>query len=125
MEIEALDHLVITTRNLPACLAFYTGVLGMLHEEEGGRHSLRFGRQKFNLHTYPGEFQPAASLPTPGSLDLCLLVKGDIHAVYKELEARGCAIAAGIVERHGAAGVLDSIYVYDPDGNLVELAALR
>ncbi len=125
MEIRAVDHLVITTKDLAQCLAFYTGVLGMRHEAVHGRHSLHFGRQKINIHTYPGEFQPAATAPTAGSLDLCLLVSGEIGAVQKELQAKGCPIAAGVVERHGAAGVLDSVYVYDPDGNLVELAVPR
>ena len=121
MQIKAVDHLVITTGDLEACLAFYCGVLGMEHAEAKGRHALRFGAQ-INIHTRAGEFQPAALNPTRGSQDFCLIVEGDIEAVKEELEARGCPIVEGIVERAGALGPIRSVYLRDPDGNLVELA---
>lgn len=68
MELKALDHLVLTTQNLDACLHFYIDILGMRHIEQNGRHALAFGCQKINIHTQKGEFQPAAAVPTYGAL---------------------------------------------------------
>ncbi len=121
MNIQRIDHVVITTQDLAKCLAFYEGVLGMEHREMNGRHALHFGRTKFNIHTVKGEFQPAARYPTYGSLDLCLIVEGTIEGVRRELEAKGMPVELGIVERTGAEGRIDSIYLRDPDGNLVEI----
>ena len=78
MELKALDHLVLTTQNLDACLHFYVDILGMRHIEQNGRHALAFGYQKINIHTQKGEFQPAAAVPTYGSLDLCILTQTPI-----------------------------------------------
>lgn len=112
--IRSLDHLVLTVRDLEASIAFY-GRLGMRHEEFApGRHALRFGTQKLNLHVAEHELEPHAAHPTPGSADLCFLVD---HLDLDELE-----IELGPVEREGAAGRLRSVYVRDPDGNLVELS---
>ena len=114
--------MVITTEDLEACLAFYCGALGMEHVEARGRHALRFGVQKLNIHTRKGEFQPAALNPQYGSQDFCLIVEGDLEAVKVELEAKGYPAVEGIVERTGALGPIRSLYLRDPDGNLVELA---
>ena len=69
MELKALDHLVLTTQNLDACLHFYVDILGMRHIEQNGRHALACGCQKINIHTHKGEFLPAAAVPTYGSRD--------------------------------------------------------
>lgn len=121
MELKGLDHLVITTKNLAACLGFYRDILGMEAVEKDGRWSLFFGGQKFNIHTRPAEFLPAAAYPLPGSLDLCLRVAGDIEAARAELLARGAVLVQDICTRHGARGEMQSLYLRDPDGNLVEL----
>jgi catechol 2,3-dioxygenase-like lactoylglutathione lyase family enzyme len=114
MRIEALDHLVLTVRDLDATVAFYER-LGMRHVVfDDGRHALAFGSQKLNLHVAGHEFEPKAARPTPGSADLCFLVD--------ELDAAGLDVIEGPVERTGAAGRLRSVYVVDPDGNLVELS---
>lgn len=121
MKATGLDHIVLTTADLKACLAFYEGLLGMRAEEKDGRFSLFFGTQKFNIHTRPAEFLPAAAYPLAGSLDLCLAAEGDAEAAYEALAAKGAPLVSGVVTRHGARGPMKSIYLRDPDGNLVEL----
>ena len=125
MKIDRLDHLVLTTGDLTACLGFYVDLLGMELDEGGGRYAVKFGRQKFNIHTRPAEFHPAARVPTPGSADLCLIAQGTIEDVKAELEAKGAVIEEGVVPRTGAEGPIDSVYLRDPDGNLVELSVYR
>ena len=125
MELKALDHLVLTTQNLDACLHFYVDILGMRHIEQNGRYALAFGYQKINIHTQKGEFQPAAAVPTYGSLDLCILTQTPLPQVRDELLEKGWPILKGIVERPGALGKMDSLYLRDPDGNLVELSHYR
>lgn len=121
MKLTGLDHLVITTKSLTACLAFYRDLLGMEAVERDGRWSLLFGGQKINIHTRPAEFLPAAAYPLPGSLDLCLRAAGSIEAARAELLARGAVLEQDICTRHGARGEMQSLYLRDPDGNLVEL----
>jgi len=121
--IAGLDHLVITTRRLDACIAFYAGVLGMRLETFGaGRKALRFGDQKFNLHDASTATDAYAAAPTPGSLDFCLLCDGPLDAVIATLQAKGVPIELGPVRRTGARFPIRSIYLRDPDGNLVEIA---
>lgn len=122
MRIEALDHLVLTVADLDETVSFYCGVLGM--EEVvfgGGRRALRFGAQKINLHKAGAEFSPAAKRPTPGSADLCFLVSSLEDAMARLADAH-VAIEEGPVSRTGALSPLRSVYVRDPDGNLVELS---
>ncbi len=121
MNITALDHFVLTTSNLQKCLDFYAGLLGLRAEERDGRHALFFGSQKINIHTRPAEFLPAAAYPLAGSVDLCFAAEGDAEAAYEELRAKDAPIVSDIVIRHGARGRMKSIYLRDPDGNLVEL----
>ena len=125
MELKALDHLVLTTQNLDACLHFYIDILGMRHIEQNGRHALAFGYQKINIHTQKGEFQPAAAVPTYGSLDLCILTQTPLPQVRDALLEQGWPLLEGRVERTGALGKMDSLYLRDPDGNLVELSHYR
>lgn len=121
MHISHIDHLVITTGNLDACLRFYADLLGMTHTDQDGRHSLTFGSCKINIHTHAGEFQPAAATPTSGSLDFCLIVDNLLEARCKIMET-GYPLTQDLVTRHGACGTMQSIYLRDPDGNLVELS---
>lgn len=101
MNIKNLDHLVITTRNLDSCLHFYVKILGMACDRSNGRYAVRFGNQKFNIHTKKAEFLPAAAHPTCGSLDLCLVVDGDLDSVKREIERKGYSIEEVPVARHG------------------------
>ena len=125
MRISAMDHFVLTTQNIEACLRFYMETLGMEKRETNGRLSLWFGVQKINIHTRPAEFMPAAEHPVPGSLDLCFEIEDDIEAVLAELKSKNAPLVTGIVERNGAKGKMRSVYLRDPDGNLIELASYR
>lgn len=123
LTVRALDHLVLTVRDVAATTAFYTRVLGMQARLFGeGRTALHFGRQKINLHPAGREIAPHASTPRPGSADLCFLTDLPLKAVLAHLQACQVAVEVGPVRRTGAAGPLESVYVRDPDGNLVELA---
>lgn len=121
--IERLDHLVLTVADIERTCAFYAGILGMTVETFGqDRKALRFGGQKINLHEAGHEFEPKAQKPTPGSGDLCFLTETPMAAVIAHLDRSGITIEVGPVEREGAAGRLVSVYVRDPDGNLIEIA---
>ncbi len=121
--IDRLDHLVLTTADVSACVDFYTRVLGMRLVNFGaGRQALHFGRQKINLHERGREFEPKAHLPVPGALDLCFIVGQPLEAVMAHVQGCGWPIVDGPVERTGANGRIRSIYLRDPDLNLIELA---
>lgn len=122
MRLDRLDHLVLTVADIEMTIAFYTRVLGMRAETFEGRHALHFGRQKINLHEAGREFEPKARHPTPGSGDLCFIADGTLEAVVAHLEACHIAIEEGPVARTGALGHMRSIYLRDPDRNLVEIA---
>lgn len=123
MRIDHLDHLVLTVADVDATVAFYTRVLGMEAVEfGGGRRALAFGPSKINLHGAGREFEPKAERPTPGSADLCLITLDPIEQVRHELAEAGVAVEEGPVERTGARGPLLSVYLRDPDGNLVEIS---
>lgn len=121
--IDHLDHLVLTTTDEAACVAFYVGLLGMQLETFGqGRKALRFGQQKINLHVRGAEFEPKAHLPVPGALDLCFIASEPLDAVTATLTARGARIIEGPVARTGACYPIRSIYLRDPDLNLIEIS---
>ena len=128
--IDRLDHLVLTTADEAACVDFYTRVLGMALETFVGgtppvaRKAFRFGAQKINLHVKGSEFEPKAHLPMPGSLDLCFLASLPLTEVMDRLERAKWPIVEGPVLRTGATQKIRSIYVRDPDLNLIEISEL-
>jgi catechol 2,3-dioxygenase-like lactoylglutathione lyase family enzyme len=123
MRVSRLDHLVLTVRSLEAACEFYARGLGMrVVTFEGGRRALAFGQQKINLHEAASPFEPKAARPTPGSADLCVLTDVPLRRVQEHLAACGIAIVEGPVRRAGAVGPLDSLYIRDPDGNLIEVS---
>jgi catechol 2,3-dioxygenase-like lactoylglutathione lyase family enzyme len=122
VRIASIDHFVLTVADPEATVAFYER-LGMRREDfEDGRIALRFGEQKINLHQAGRTLQPHARRPTPGSADVCLLVEGTLDAVERELEMAGVVFELGPVQRTGATSPIRSLYLRDPDGNLVELS---
>jgi catechol 2,3-dioxygenase-like lactoylglutathione lyase family enzyme len=120
--IDHLDHLVLTVANIDATTAFYTSALGMELITFNDRKALRFGEQKINLHQAGNEFEPKAVHPTPGSADLCFITKTSLEEVIAHLASGQFAIELGPVERTGAVGKMRSVYLRDPDSNLIELS---
>lgn len=123
--IGHLDHLVLTAIDSEATTHFYTKVLGMRLETFGnGRLAFCFGNQKINLHVRGREFEPKAHLPVPGALDLCFIASGSLDVVIKHLKQLEWPIIEGPVMRTGATGPIRSIYLRDPDLNLIEISEL-
>ena len=123
--IDYLDHLVLTVASLDATTAWYRDVLGMRVETFGeGRTALVFGGEKINLHEAGSEFEPKAARPTPGSADLCFVAGTPLDEVIAHLDALDVAIEEGPVKRTGASGPILSVYVRDPDQNLIEISNL-
>ncbi|MBU3575007.1 VOC family protein [Polynucleobacter sp. UK-Mo-2m-Kol15] len=128
--IDHLDHLVLTTAHETECVDFYTRVLGMTLESFIGgtppveRKAFKFGNQKINLHIKGKEFEPKADLPTPGALDLCFIADRSLDIVIAKLNQEGWPIIEGPITRTGATSKINSIYVRDPDHNLIEISEL-
>ncbi|VTU22417.1 VOC family protein [Variovorax sp. RA8] len=124
--IDHLDHLVLTTADEPACVRFYVEVLGMALETFGeGRKGFRFGNQKINLHVKGHEFEPKAQVPMPGALDLCFIAAVPLDEVIARLAEKQVPIIEGPVMRTGAVSRIRSVYVRDPDLNLIEISELK
>jgi catechol 2,3-dioxygenase-like lactoylglutathione lyase family enzyme len=122
--IDRLDHIVLTVADVERTCAFYARALGMEVVTFGaGRRALRFGRQKINLHQAGAEVEPKARVPAPGFADLCLIAGTPLAEIRRHLEADGVPIEPGPVDRTGATGPIRSLYLRDPDGNLLEVAA--
>ena len=123
MNINRLDHLVLTVKNLEITVQFYVSVLGMEKEEFGaGRLALKYGNQKINLHQVGKEFEPKAQMPTPGSADLCFITEIPLTEAMEHVRSRGVEILEGPVMRTGATGKISSFYFRDPDMNLIEVS---
>ncbi len=124
--IDHIDHVVLTTRDREGCIRFYTQALGMQLEAfrtpAGERLALKFGSQKINLHEWGKEFTPRAHVAAPGTLDLCFIAAVPLEEVVRRLDAAGVPILEGPVMRTGATGPIRSVYVRDPDLNLVEIS---
>jgi catechol 2,3-dioxygenase-like lactoylglutathione lyase family enzyme len=124
--IDHIDHVVLTTRDLPACLRFYAEILGMKLERfqtpTETRLALKFGSQKINVHEWGREFTPRAHVAAPGTLDLCLISSVSLEEVISRLKSANVQILEGPVMKTGANGPIRSVYVRDPDLNLVEIS---
>ncbi|GHO71877.1 virulence protein [Ktedonobacter sp. SOSP1-52] len=126
MQVDSLDHLVLTVQDIEATCQFYSNVLGMrVITFAEGRKALQFGSQKINLHPKGKEIDPKAQFPTPGSADLCFLTSIPLEQVIVHLEAWNVPLLLGPVERTGATKSLISLYFRDPDGNLLEISNAR
>ena len=126
--IDHIDHIVITTDHEAECIRFYCEVLGMRYETFIGgnppveRKSFKFGSNTINLHVKGHEFEPKAHLPVPGAIDLCFIASIPLDDVIVRLKSANVAIVEGPVLRTGATSRIRSVYVRDPDLNLVEIS---
>ena len=124
--IDHIDHIVLTTRDREGCVRFYTEVLGMTLESfqtpVAQRWALKFGNQKINLHEWGKEFEPRAHVAAPGTLDLCFIASVPLEQVVERLKRLGVEILEGPVTKTGAVSKLRSVYVRDPDLNLIEIS---
>lgn len=124
--IDHIDHVVLTTRDLSSCLKFYSEILGMRLEKfqtpTGTRLALKFGNQKINVHEWGKEFTPRAHVAAPGTLDLCFIASVSLEKVIEKLQQSNIKIIEGPVMKTGAASKIRSVYVRDPDLNLVEIS---
>jgi catechol 2,3-dioxygenase-like lactoylglutathione lyase family enzyme len=123
MKINRIDHLVLTVADIERTVEFYTRVLGMEKIEFAlGRIALACGEQKINLHQLSKEFEPRAEHVRAGSADLCLIIDTPIEQAIEHIQQHGVDLIAGPVNRSGAKGKIISVYLRDPDGNLLEVA---
>ena len=123
MNITQLDHLVLTVKDIDVTCRFYAEHLGMkVVTFSDNRKALRFGKQKINLHQLGNEFEPNAARPTSGSADLCFLSDTPLEQIITELQQADIEILEGPVQRTGASGPIISIYLRDPDDNLIEIS---
>ena len=126
MDVDRLDHLVLTVKDIDATCEFYATVLGLEMVTFGdNRKALAFGSQRINLHQAGKEFEPKAHRPTPGSADLCFIANSSLQDVITHLHHCGVTIILGPVQRTGATGQLESVYFRDPDLNLIEIGVKK
>lgn len=123
IEIDRIDHVVFTVADIDVTIQFYEKALGMKAGSFGeGRRFLAFGKSKFNLHQKGKEFEPKALQPTTGSMDICLIIRGDLNNLISHLNSCGVQIELGPTRRTGAQGPITSVYFRDPDSNLIEVS---
>ena len=124
--IDHIDHIVLTTRDKAACIRFYTGALGMqmttFRTPTEERFAFKFGNQKINVHEWGKEFTPRAHVAAPGTQDLCFIASTSLENVISQLRKNGIPILEGPVAKTGASGPIRSVYVRDPDLNLIEIS---
>ena len=124
INIDHIDHLVLTTKDVKATITFYTDILGfqLYVYGEDQRKALIFGDYKINIHSLEQSYEPKAKQPTPGSIDICLITKTPLKEVIAYLNEKKIPIESGPRRRVGATRLILSIYIRDPDGNLIEIA---
>jgi len=123
IQLSHIDHVVLTVADVEITLSFYQRVLGMKAEAYGqGRKALTFGKQKFNIHPKQNDIEPKAASPTPGSMDICLIATTPLAKVIEHMKLQHVKIEKGPVKRVGVSGLITSIYIRDPDHNLIEIS---
>lgn len=123
MNVDSIDHIVITVKDINKSSTFYTSVLGMKMRLYGdGRVLLHFGKQKINLHKAGEELSPHSHYPTSGSTDICFLTNIPLEKAMQDVLKHNISIEEGPVKRSGAQGDIISFYIRDPDGNLIEIS---
>src|SRR5688572_9593510 len=123
MNIQSLDHVVLTVRNMAEIIEFYSRVFGMRHVVfDDGYNAIHFGIQKINLRPFRAEYLPHADIPAPGTADFCFVAAGTISEAVAELASLELPIEVGPIAQTGAKGQMQSVYIRDPDKNLIEIA---
>ena len=123
LEIDRIDHFVLTVSDVERTCEFYKDVLGVeAITFSGGRRALWFGEQKINLHQSGREFEPRAAHPAPGAADFCLITRASLDEVVRRLDSNNVEIVEGPMPKEGALGTMNSVYFRDPDGNLIEVS---
>ncbi|WP_455218851.1 VOC family protein [Kaarinaea lacus] len=121
--LDRIDHIVLTVRDINKTIQFYCNVLGMEEITFGdSRKALKFGKQKINLHPQHSEITPKAKQPTPGAMDICFITQSSMDSVIEKLQKHAVNIELGPVQRQGVQGNMTSVYIRDPDDNLIEIA---
>jgi len=121
--LDRIDHIVLTVRDIDQTIEFYCNVFGMTEVTFGdNRKTLKFGKQKINLHPQPSDIKPKANQPTPGAMDICFITQSPIDSIIDSLQKHDINIELGPVQRQGAQGNITSVYIRDPDDNLIEIA---
>jgi catechol 2,3-dioxygenase-like lactoylglutathione lyase family enzyme len=121
--LDRIDHIVLTVRDIDQTIEFYCNVFGMTEVTFGdNRKTLKFGKQKINLHPQPSDITPKANQPTPGAMDICFITQSPIDSIVDSLQKHDINIELGPVQRQGAQGNITSVYIRDPDDNLIEIA---
>ena len=129
MKLEKIDHVVITVKDVKKTIDFYTNILGMKLEKFSSsldnnqfRYAVSFGSQKINIHVEIKPIKPNALNPCSGSMDICFISKNKINDWVHQLVKKGINIEIGPERKTGALGPILSIYVRDPDFNLIEIS---
>ena len=129
MKVEKIDHVVITVKDLDKTIDFYTNALGMKLEKFSSsldnnqiRYAVSFGSQKINIHEEKKPIKPNALNPSSGSMDICFISKNKINDWVHHLVKKGINIEIGPEKKTGALGPILSIYIRDPDFNLIEIS---
>lgn len=124
MKYERFDHCVLTVADIDATIDFYERVLDMEVVTWDGRKALRFANSKINLHEVGKEIEPTALHPGPGTEHLCFVVSDPLEEIIDAIKRTETPIESGPIERVGAIGPILSVYVRDPDQNLIEVSNL-
>ncbi|GAA4614582.1 VOC family protein [Saccharopolyspora hordei] len=123
INIDRVDHLVLTVADVDRAVQFYEQILGMTPVTfPGERRAVRFGQQTIKLHAADELVEPTATHPVPGSANLCFVTTNALSEVQEHLRANDVRIEEGPVSRTGSEGPITSLYFRDPDGNLIEIA---
>ena len=126
--ITSIDHIVLTSKDIEKTIFFYCNILGMSLEEnfkeykDKKRVFLKFGNQKINVHSEKNPFVPHAKNPISGAVDICFLSSLPIKDWLEILKKNEVEIEIGPVKREGATSLINSIYIRDPDMNLIEIS---
>tara|TARA_B100000401_G_C52715840_1_gene676177 strand:+ start:204 stop:620 length:417 start_codon:yes stop_codon:yes gene_type:complete len=128
ISVKSIDHIVLTVENIDKTVKFYKDVLNMklsfytAKNDNTKRISFAFGNQKINIHSVGNKHKPHAKKPTSGSTDICFLSNTSVYDWIDYLIANEIKIEDGPVKRNGAEGEILSVYIRDPDGNLIEIS---